>query len=168
MPGQQLPRAFEQVVDPIVTLAYVAGVTKRIRPWDKCFDHAILLADCTGKAACDPGSRLGWPIYVGLSVGWSRDEFEAVGVPFERRGKRADEFLECLKAIWTHEIVEFRGEFYRVPRSKVEPKPLQKPHPPNTIGGYSAPTVKRAVAHADGFWTMVPSKQDPGSFAEAA
>ena len=52
--------------------------------------------------------------------------------PIENRGRRADEFLACLKAIWTEEPVEFRGEFYRVPRkSRIRPKPLQKPHPPH-------------------------------------
>ncbi len=151
MPGQKWPRAFEQVVDPIVTLAYVAGVTKRIRLGTSVlimpFYSPIVLAKQLATLDRVSGGRL----HVGLSIGWSRDEFEAVGVPFERRGKRADEFLECLKAIWTQEVVEFRGEFYRVPRAKVEPKPLQKPHPPITIGGYSAPAVKRAVAFANGF-----------------
>lgn len=151
MPGQKWPKAFEQVVDPIVTLAYVAGVTTRIRLGTSVlimpFYSPIVLAKQLATLDRVSAGRL----HVGLSIGWSRDEFEAVGVPFERRGKRADEFLQCLKAIWTQEVVEFRGEFYCVPRARVEPKPIQKPHPPITIGGYSAPAVRRAVAFADGF-----------------
>src|SRR5256712_9292818 len=88
---------------------------------------------------------------VGLGIGWSEDEYDAVGVPFSRRGRRADEFLRCLKAIWTDEVVEFAGEFYRVPRSKIEPKPVQKPHPPITIGGYSPVVITRAVTLGAGF-----------------
>jgi alkanesulfonate monooxygenase SsuD/methylene tetrahydromethanopterin reductase-like flavin-dependent oxidoreductase (luciferase family) len=84
-------------------------------------------------------------------VGWSKDEFEAVGVPYGERGKRGDEFIECLKAIWTQEVVESRGRFYTVPRSKIGPKPIQKPHPPITVGGYGPAAVRRAVALADGF-----------------
>jgi len=80
------------------------------------------------------------------------DEYEAVGVPYRDRGKRADEFLRCLKAIWTENPVEFSGEFYRVAKSMIEPKPLQKPHPPITIGGYAgAAVVRRAVTLGDGF-----------------
>lgn len=89
---------------------------------------------------------------VGLGIGWSQDEYEAVGVPFQHRGRRADEFLRCLDAIWSHDVTEFHGEFYHVPRSRVEePKPVQKPRPPITIGGYGRTVVKRAVELADGF-----------------
>ena len=87
---------------------------------------------------------------VGLGLGWSMDEFEAVGVPYAGRGRRGDEFLRCLKAIWTQDPVEFTGEFYRVPLSKIEPRPIQTPHPPITIGGYGPTVVRRAVAY-DGF-----------------
>jgi alkanesulfonate monooxygenase SsuD/methylene tetrahydromethanopterin reductase-like flavin-dependent oxidoreductase (luciferase family) len=66
---------------------------------------------------------------VGLGLGWSKDEFDAVGVPYHHRGKRADEFLRCLKAIWTEDPVEFKGEFYSVPRAKVEPRPITRPSP---------------------------------------
>ena len=88
---------------------------------------------------------------VGLGIGWSQDEYEAVGVPFKHRGRRADEFLRCLDAIWTQDVTEFHGEFYNVPRSRVEPKPVQKPRPPITIGGYGSTVVKRAVELGDGF-----------------
>jgi alkanesulfonate monooxygenase SsuD/methylene tetrahydromethanopterin reductase-like flavin-dependent oxidoreductase (luciferase family) len=77
-------------------------------------------------------------------------EFDAVGVPYGGRGKRGDEFLRCLKAIWTEDPVEFAGEFYRVPRARVEPRPVQTPHPPITIGGYGPTVVRRAVTY-DGF-----------------
>jgi alkanesulfonate monooxygenase SsuD/methylene tetrahydromethanopterin reductase-like flavin-dependent oxidoreductase (luciferase family) len=65
-------------------------------------------------------------------------------VPFKHRGRRGDESLRCLDMIRTQSIVEFRGEFYRIPRCRVEPKPVQKPRPPITIGGYGLAAVKRA------------------------
>src|SRR5262249_29589106 len=68
-----------------------------------------------------------------------------------QRGRRADEFLRCLKAIWMDDVVESAGDFYQVPRSKIEPKPVQKPHPPITIGGYSPVVITRAVTLGDGF-----------------
>ncbi len=107
----------------------------------------ILLAKQLATLDVVSGGRLD----VGLGIGWSEDEYDAVGVPFRRRGRRADEFLRCLKAIWTDDVVEFAGEFYQVPRSKIEPKPVQKPHPPITIGGYSPVVITRAVTLGDGF-----------------
>src|SRR3989442_4210194 len=107
----------------------------------------ILLAKQLATLDVVSGGRLD----VGLGIGWSEDEYDAVGVPFRRRGRRADEFLRCLKAIWTDDVGEFAGEFYQVPRSKIEPKPVQKPHPPITIGGYSPVGITRAGTLGDGF-----------------
>jgi probable F420-dependent oxidoreductase len=107
----------------------------------------VLLAKQLATLDLVSGGRLD----VGLGVGWSEDEYDAVGVPFTGRGRRADEFLRCLKAVWTQEVVEFSGSFYRIPRSRIEPKPVQKPHPPLTLGGYSPAVMRRVVTLADGF-----------------
>lgn len=151
MPGQPWPRAFESVADPTVSLAYVAGVTRRIRLGTSVlimpYYSPILMAKQLATLDRLSGGRLD----VGLGIGWSKDEYEASGVPFSARGRRGDEFIRCLKALWTEDVVEFAGEFYRVPRSKVEPKPVQKPHPPITIGGYGPSVVRRAVTLGDGF-----------------
>lgn len=151
-PGQPWPRPFERVADPVVTLAYIAGATSRIRLGTSVlimpYYTPIILAKQLATLDQVSGGRLD----VGLGTGWSMDEYEAVGVPYRDRGRRADEFLRCLKAIWTQDVVEFSGEFYRVPKSKVEPKPVQKPHPPITIGGYAGEAVvRRAVTLGDGF-----------------
>jgi probable F420-dependent oxidoreductase len=151
LPGQPWPTAFERVLDPIVSLAYVAGATRRVRLGTSVllmpYYQPIVLAKQLATLDLVSGGRLD----VGLGLGWSEDEYDAVGVPFRQRGRRGDEFLRCLKAIWTEPEVEFHGEFYRVPRAKVEPKPVQKPHPPITIGGYSPVVVQRAVRLGDGF-----------------
>jgi probable F420-dependent oxidoreductase len=151
LPGQPWPEGFKRVLDPIVSLAHVAGATRRVRLGTSVllmpYYQPIVLAKQLATLDHVSGGRLD----VGLGLGWSEDEYDAVGVPFRRRGKRGDEFLRCLKAIWTEPEVEFRGEFYQVPRSRVEPKPVQKPHPPITIGGYSPVVVQRAVRLGDGF-----------------
>jgi probable F420-dependent oxidoreductase len=90
-------------------------------------------------------------VIAGLGIGWSKDEYEVSGVPFERRGQRADEFLQMLKRIWTDEVVEFKGQFYSIPASKIGPKPVQKPHPPMLLGGFSPKTFSRIVSYADGW-----------------
>jgi len=107
MPGQPWPKAFERVFDPIVSLAYVAGATRRVRLGTSVlimpYYTPILLAKQLATLDVVSGGRLD----VGLGIGWSEDEYDAVGVPFRRRGRRADEFLRCLKAIWTDDVVEF-------------------------------------------------------------
>jgi alkanesulfonate monooxygenase SsuD/methylene tetrahydromethanopterin reductase-like flavin-dependent oxidoreductase (luciferase family) len=87
----------------------------------------------------------------GLGIGWSKDEYEVSGVPFEYRGQRANEFLQILKRIWTDEVVEFKGQFYSIPASKIGPKPVQKPHPTVLLGGFSPKTFLRIVNYADGW-----------------
>jgi probable F420-dependent oxidoreductase len=150
LPNQPWPASFERVMDPIVALAFVAAVTSRIRLGTSVlimpYYTPVMLAKQLATLDVVSGGRLD----VGLGLGWSRDEFDAVGVPYEGRGRRADEFLRCLKAIWTENPVEFKGEFYTVPRAKVEPRPLRRPHPPITIGGYGPTVIKRAVTY-DGF-----------------
>jgi probable F420-dependent oxidoreductase len=150
-PGPRWPKAFESVVDPIVTLAYVAAVTKRIRLGASVLIMPFYPPAVLAKQLATLDHVCAGRLDVGLGIGWSRDEFEAAGVPYTRRGARADEYLRCLKTIWTQDVVEFHGEFYHVPKSKIDPKPLQKPYPPLTYGGFGSAAVKRAVALADGF-----------------
>ena len=88
---------------------------------------------------------------VGLGMGWLPQEYEAAGVPYERRGARMDEYLRCLDALWTQDPVEFAGDFYRVPRSHVRPRPVQRPHPPVLLGGTAAPALRRAGRLAQGW-----------------
>ena len=138
-------------VDPATLAAAAAARTSRIRLGLAAaivpFHHPLRLAEQMALVDIISNGRLD----VGVGLGWSEDEYDAVGVPFRARGRRGDEFLKCLKAIWTEPEVEFRGEFYRLPKSIVEPKPVQQPHPPITIGGYGPHVIKRAVTLGDGF-----------------
>jgi probable F420-dependent oxidoreductase len=88
---------------------------------------------------------------IGVGVGWSRDEFEAAGVSFERRGARSDEFLEAMIKIWTEDPVSFVGEFYNIPESKIGPKPVQKPYPPIYVAGFGQYAFDRAVRFGNGW-----------------
>jgi alkanesulfonate monooxygenase SsuD/methylene tetrahydromethanopterin reductase-like flavin-dependent oxidoreductase (luciferase family) len=73
-------------------------------------------------------------------------------VPFKGRGKRADEFIEILKRIWTDDVIDFKGEYYNIPASKIGPKPIQKPHPPIYMGGFSPNTFSRIVNYDANGW----------------
>jgi probable F420-dependent oxidoreductase len=93
----------------------------------------------------------GGRVELGVGVGWSRDEFEAAGTPFEKRGARADEFLRAMIDLWTKDPVAFDGKFYHIPESKIGPKPVQKPHPPIYIAGFGQYTFDRAVRFGAGW-----------------
>jgi len=150
-PGQPWPAAFESVVDPIVTLAHVAGATTRIRLGTATllalYVPPMVLAKQLATLDIVSGGRLD----AGLSLGWSEDEYEAAGVPLRERGARLDEYLQCLQALWGDDPAEFSGRFYRVAPSVVRPKPHQRPRPPMLVGGYAAATVRRAAAYCDGY-----------------
>jgi probable F420-dependent oxidoreductase len=150
-PGAGWPKPFERALDPIVSLAWVAGATRSIRLGTSVLIMPFYQPSVLAKQLATLDIVSGGRLDVGLGLGWSEDEYEAVGIPFARRGARADEFLRCLLALWGDDPVEFRGEFYRVPRSRFEPKPLQRPRPPVTIGGYAPNALRRAATLADGY-----------------
>ena len=150
-PDGSLPIQYQNVLDPLETLTYLAGNTNQISLGtcliDMLFHNPVVLA--RRFATLDVLSQ--GRVIAGLGIGWSKDEYEVSGVPFERRGQRADEFLQILKLIWTDEVVEFKGQFYSIPASKIGPKPVQKPHPPMLLGGFSPKTFSRIVSYADGW-----------------
>ncbi|HET6818797.1 MAG TPA: TIGR03619 family F420-dependent LLM class oxidoreductase [Mycobacteriales bacterium] len=143
---------YRSVHDPLAISAYVAAVTERIRIGiaivNLPFYAPIVLAKTLTSIDLLSDGRLD----AGLGLGWNPDEFAAAGVPMERRGARADDFVACLRAIWSpDEIVEHHGEFYDVPRGKVDPKPAQRPHPPILLGGSAEPALRRVGRIADGW-----------------
>ena len=150
-PGPQWPAPFESVVDPIVALAHVAAVTETIRLGTAAIVMALFPPPVLAKQLATLDVVAGGRLDVGLTVGWSEDEYEACGVPFAKRGARAEEYLRCLSALWSDDPVEFQGRFYRVPRSLFQPKPQQRPRPPILLGGYAPATIRRAAALADGY-----------------
>ena len=146
-----LPVEFQNVLDPLTTLTYVAGVTKRILLGtsiiDIFFQNPVVLAKRFATLDILSEGRT----IAGLGIGWSKDEYEVSGVPYKDKGTRADEFLQVLKKIWTDEVVEFKGQFYNIPASKIGPKPLQEPHPPILLGGFSPKTFSRILNYANGW-----------------
>lgn len=149
---------YRSVHDPIVTLAYLAAVTERVRLGiaivNAPFYAPIILAKALTTLDVVSGGRLD----AGLGLGWSREEFQAAGVPYVGRGARMEEFLGALKAIWTDEIVAYDGTYYSMPPSRVEPKPVQRPHPPILLGGGAAKALERVGRLADGWISS--SRQD--------
>jgi hypothetical protein len=79
------------------------------------------------------------------------DEMEAAGATPKGRAARADEFVRVLKAVWTTDPVEFSGQYFSLPRSTLQPKPVQSPHPPIYMGAYAPSALERVGRTANGW-----------------
>ncbi len=150
-PDGSWPLNFQNVFDPIETLTFVAAHTRNVRLGTSVivlpYHQPIHLARRLATLDVLSGGRL----EICGGVGWSRDEFEASGVPFTRRGERTDEILEAMIAIWTRNPVSFDGQFYKIPESKIGPKPIQRPHPPIHLAGFGQYTFNRAAKFGNGW-----------------
>ena len=151
VPNLPIPVEYQSVLDPLETLTYLAGNTQRISLGtsiiDILFHNPVILARRFATLDVLSGGR----VIAGFGLGWSKDEYDASGIPFSHKGARADEYMQVLKRIWTDDVVEFRGQFYNIPASKIGPKPVQKPHPPILLGAYSPKAFPRIVNYADGW-----------------
>ena len=147
----KFPEDWQYIFDPLETLTCVAANTSKIALGtsviDMLFHNPVILARRFATLDIFSDGRA----VAGFGIGWSEDEYRASGIPFINRGKRADEYIQLLKMLWTEDIVEFIGEYYNIPASKVSPKPVQKPHIPIYLGGYSQKTFARIAKHANGW-----------------
>lgn len=154
-PDGSLPVEYQSVLDPLELLTFVAANTERISLGtsviDMLFHSPVVLA--RRFATLDVLSQ--GRVICGFGIGWSKDEYQVANVPFEQKGARADEFIQALKRIWTDDVVELNGKFYKIPASKIGPKPAQKPHPPIYLGGFTPKTFSRIAKYANGWLGVV-------------
>jgi probable F420-dependent oxidoreductase len=154
-PDGSLPIEYQIMFDPLETLTFAAANTNKIALGtsviDMLFHNPVILA--RRFATLDVLSE-GRAI-AGLGIGWSKDEYEVSNIPFQNRGKRADEFIQVLKRIWTDDVVEFNSKYYSIPASKIGPKPIQKPNIPIYLGGFSPNTSSRIVNYDTNGWLAV-------------
>ncbi|MGH9133198.1 MAG: TIGR03619 family F420-dependent LLM class oxidoreductase [Ilumatobacteraceae bacterium] len=147
----RLPAAQQTVIDPLIALTVAATVTRRIAvgtdvlvaPWYP----PVLLA--RSLAALDQVSD--GRLVVGLGLGWSVDEFEAVGAPMTGRGRRLEEILDVMSAAWENGTVEITTTHERIARSVMGAKPIQQPRPPILLGATSQAGLDRIARRADGW-----------------
>src|SRR5437016_430283 len=155
-----LPTFYQNVFDPLGTLMYVAAHTNKIALGtsviDMLFHNPIILARRFSTLDVLSKGRA----IAGFGIGWSKDEYQVSNIPFKDRGKRADEYVQIVKKIWTDDVVEFKGKYYNIPASKIGPKPIQKPHPLIYLGGYSQNTFARIANDANGWMCVVRNSLD--------
>ncbi|MCG8420475.1 MAG: LLM class F420-dependent oxidoreductase [Proteobacteria bacterium] len=150
-PGGTLPEVTQAQLDPLATLTFVAAHTRSVALGTSVINlpqyQPLRLARMLATMDVLSGGRL----RVGLGNGWMPEEFSAVGISRDGLGKRADEYIEVLKQIWTDSLIEFDGRYVQIPRSIVALKPVQKPHPPIYMAAFTPSAMRRVARHADGW-----------------
>ena len=139
----------------IPALAAAGGATRSIRLLTGIvlipLYHPVLLAKLATTLDVVSGGRLDF----GIGVGGQRDtrvEFDALGIPVEERGRRANEALRLIKRLWTEEDVTFEGRYYRCRGVTLRPPPVQSPHPPIWVAGREDAAMRRAARYGDGWY----------------
>jgi probable F420-dependent oxidoreductase len=149
-------------VDPLVALTAIAARTKKVRLGTgvNILSQANPLYLAKQAASLDFVSN--GRFMLGLGVGWLREEFEAVGVPFERRGARFDDYVVAMRKAWSGEVVEHESEFVHWHGFKTHPLPVQKPGVPIVVGGVLGKALARVAKYGDGWFAPSSSPANLG------
>jgi len=149
-------------VDPLIALSAVAAETKRVRLGTGVNilpqTNPLLLAKQAASLDFVSGGRL----MLGLGIGWLREEFDAMGTPFEKRGARFDEYVAAMRKVWSGEVVEHESEHLHWTGWKSSPVPIQKPLPV-VIGGSKGKAFQRIAKYGEGWFapTMAADQLKP-------
>jgi probable F420-dependent oxidoreductase len=149
-----MPSEYRRFLDPLAVLTFVAAHTTRLRlgtstlnaPWYP----PVLLARSLTTLDVLSGGR----VEAGFGIGWMRDEYAAVNVPWAGRGDRLDETLDVLEHIWSAPVVSHDGPLFSIVPTTIEPKPVQRPRPPILLAGLTPRSLDRVARRADG-WLAV-------------
>jgi probable F420-dependent oxidoreductase len=139
-------------LDPLVALSFAAAATRSITLATGVLllpeHNAVLLAKQVASLDVLSGGRLS----LGIGVGWSREEFEALGIPFARRGARAAEYLHAMRVLWRDDVASYDGEFVSFSDVRLNPKPVRDRRIPVIVGGNSDPALRRVATMGDGWY----------------
>src|SRR6516162_755599 len=139
-------------LDPMIALGFAAAASSRIA----IATGVLLLPEhnpvVVAKQAASLDRLTGGRLTLGVGVGWSRDEFAALGVPFEHRAARTAEYVAAMRTLWRDDIASFDGKFVGFESIRVNPKPATDRHIPIVVGGNSDPALRRVAAWGDGWY----------------
>jgi len=159
-PTGRLPGGPEtRLPDPLIWMAFALASTSRLR----CMTGILILPQrnpvVLAKELATLDDMSGGRLELGIGVGWLREEFEALGVPFEKRGARTDEYIEAMRALWQNDDASYDGKFVRFKGMSCNPKPVDRRIPIH-IGGHSEAAARRAAKYGDGFFPATGSQVD--------
>ena len=139
-------------LDPAGVLCYAASVTERVKLATGIIilpqrNPLVLAKELTTVDVLSSGR-----LVFGIGVGYLEPEFRALGIPFDDKGTRTDEYIETIRTLWTEAEPAYSGRYVSFSGIDAQPRPVQKPHPPFVIGGHSAGAFRRAVSKGNGWY----------------
>jgi len=140
--------------DPLAWLGWVAASTRRIKLGTGILILPLRNPVVLAKVAASLDSLSKGRLLLGVGVGWVREEAEAVGTDFSTRGKRCDEYIEAMRALWREPVSSYQGDFVEFSNVVSQPKPAQAGGVPLLIGGHSPAAARRAGRLGDGFYPL--------------
>lgn len=159
-PGSPLP-------DPLIWISAMAAVTTRLRFMTGVIILPLRNPLVLAKQVATLDYMSGGRIELGIGVGWLKEEFEALGVPFAQRGKRSDEYIATMRTLWAGDAASFAGEFVSFREVSSNPKPVRG-RVPIVIGGHSEAAAKRAGRLGDGFFPSIGAQVDTAPLYDVA
>ena len=129
-------------LEPVAMLSALAGVTRTIKLGTMVLVLPLRNPAYFAKEWATLDLLSGGRTILGVGVGWHEEEFALMGVPHKERGRRMDEMLEAVMALWAGDNVTYQGKYYQFKNLTIDPKPAQKPHPPIWLGGGTQPSEK--------------------------
>jgi probable F420-dependent oxidoreductase len=152
-PSGKIPGREEVAIpDPLLPLAYAAAITSTIKLATGILilpqRHPLYVAKEVATLDVLSGGR----VVLGIGSGWLKEEFDALGLDFHQRGRRTDEAIVAMRALWTEASASFHGKHFNFTNAKSFPKPAQKGGVPIVIGGHSPAAARRAGRFGDGFF----------------
>ena len=142
------------VFDVFTMLAFIAARTERLRLGTNVYNIGLRHPFVTARAVATLDVISGGRVELGIGASWLAEEWAAAGLDFATRGRRVDEALVVCRRLWAEPVVEHHGDFFDFGPVMFEPKPVQRPGPPITVGGDSAPARRRVALHGDGWIPM--------------
>jgi len=137
--------------DPFTTLGWLAALTRRLELGTTVIIVPYRHPLQTARMVANVDRLCGGRFIFGVGVGWAKQEFESLGVPFHQRGALTDDYLAAMKAFWTADVASYSGRFVSFEDVYTTPRPLQTPHPPIWVGGASDAALRRAVRLGNGW-----------------
>jgi probable F420-dependent oxidoreductase len=160
--GQLPVPANAPIFDPFISLATMAAVTSKIRlATGICLvpeHNPLVLAKIVATLDFLSGGR----VLLGVGIGWLEEEFQAIGVPWERRAQRTREYIESMRKLWGDEVSSYQGNFVKFEGVRSNPKPLKGAKLPVFFGGESGPALRRVAEYGDGWcgFNLTPDEAD--------
>jgi probable F420-dependent oxidoreductase len=138
--------------DPLVLLSAVAGATARIRLVTSVLVLPLYQPVVVAHQTATLDRLSGGRFTLGVGIGWSREEFDALGIPFERRAQRTEEYVAAMRTLWRDDVASFNGQFVNFDSVRVNPKPHQRRSVPVVLGGNSDAALRRVAGWGDGWY----------------